>query len=137
VRGTLTETPGQRVYVRDEMESWRTLARLEVTALARGAIGSRPAAKSSSPRRENCPRNFFKASSRDRRHHRPPALPVAEGLFDYRAFLQRQGIHFQLKSGSTNDWQRLSADTRLPWSDRFLAWSQTTLARGCRKWTSR
>jgi hypothetical protein len=36
VRGTLAETPGQRVYVHDKMESWRTLARLEVTGLARG-----------------------------------------------------------------------------------------------------
>ena len=33
VRGTLRETPVQRVIERDEQETWRTLARVDVAAL--------------------------------------------------------------------------------------------------------
>ena len=36
VRGMLAETPSLRVYGRGEQESFRTLARIRVTALARG-----------------------------------------------------------------------------------------------------
>jgi hypothetical protein len=35
---------------------------------------------------------------------RPPP-PLAEGLFNYRDYLQTCGIYYQLKTGSTNDWQ--------------------------------
>ena len=35
-RGRLLETPGERLYVHDEIESSRTLARLTVTAIRRG-----------------------------------------------------------------------------------------------------
>ncbi len=35
VRGKLRETPTQRVYERNQEESWRTMARIEVTALRR------------------------------------------------------------------------------------------------------
>src|SRR6266536_1191321 len=37
LRGTLCETPAQRIYEHPNRESWRTLARLEVAALQRGA----------------------------------------------------------------------------------------------------
>ena len=36
VRGTLAETPSQRVFERDEQELWRSLAQVEVTALKDG-----------------------------------------------------------------------------------------------------
>src|SRR2546427_10036585 len=32
IRGTLPETPSRRAFVQDEKESWRSLARLDVTA---------------------------------------------------------------------------------------------------------
>src|SRR5690348_12190363 len=32
VRGTIHETPSHRIFVQDEKESWRTLARIDVTA---------------------------------------------------------------------------------------------------------
>ena len=60
----------------------------------------------------------------------PPPLPVAGGLFDYRTYLERQGIYFQLKTASAGDWKLLSTNATPSLSDRFLAWSQKTLARG-------
>jgi competence protein ComEC len=61
----------------------------------------------------------------------PPPLPVAEGLFDYREYLRTRGIYYQLKAGSTNDWRLGAAPlARAPLTDRFLNWSQRTLALG-------
>src|SRR5437660_3498768 len=36
LRGTLSETPSQRVYENHQKESWHTLARVEATAVQRG-----------------------------------------------------------------------------------------------------
>ena len=61
---------------------------------------------------------------------RPPA-PLAEGLFDYRDYLQTRGIYYQLKTGSTNDWQlAVPSLANPPLTDRFLNWSRKTLALG-------
>ena len=61
---------------------------------------------------------------------RPPP-PLAEGLFDYRDYLQTRGIFYQLKTSSTNDWQLGAPSlTRPPLTDRFLNWSKRTLALG-------
>jgi len=59
-----------------------------------------------------------------------PSAPVAEGLLDYQTYLRRQGIYFSLKAHAPDDWKLLSTNTARPVSDRFLAWSQATLARG-------
>ena len=60
----------------------------------------------------------------------PPPVPVAEGLFDYRAYLRRQGVYYQLTASSANDWRLLDARTTPPLGDRFLRWARATLARG-------
>jgi competence protein ComEC len=131
VRGTLAETPSQRVYVHDETESWRTLARLEVTALAHGTNWQPASGQILVATPGTLPAGFFEGQPVEIAGIiAGPPIPVAEGLFDYRTFLQRQGIHFQLKAYSTDDWKLLSTNTTPPISDRFLAWSQATLAHG-------
>jgi ComEC/Rec2-related protein len=61
---------------------------------------------------------------------RPPP-PLAEGLFDYRDYLQTRGIYYGLKTSSTNDWQlREPVLISPPLTDRFLNWSKHTLALG-------
>jgi hypothetical protein len=59
-----------------------------------------------------------------------PPVPVAEGLFDYRAYLRRQGVYYQLTASATNDWRLLDARTTPPLGDRFLRRARATLARG-------
>ena len=131
VRGRLADTPSQRVFLRDGVESWRTLARLNVTALASG-INWQPA---NGPilvtTADVLPAGFFSGQEVEISGIlAQPSAPVAEGLLDYRTYLRRQGIYFQLKAYSTNDWKQVSPNLAPPISDRFLGWSQATLARG-------
>jgi ComEC/Rec2-related protein len=60
-----------------------------------------------------------------------PAAPLAEGLFDDRAYLRTRGIYYELKVESPNSWQlREPILPRPPLTDRFLDWSRHTLALG-------
>jgi len=131
VRGRLVETPGQRVYVRDKVEAWRTLALLDVTAMTRGANWQPASGRILVTTSEKLPAKFFAGQQVEIPGViSPPDTPLADGLFDYRTFLRRQGIYFSLKVYSPDDWKLLSTNTALPICDRFLAWSQVTLARG-------
>src|SRR5258706_2266517 len=59
-----------------------------------------------------------------------PPGPLAEGLFDYRKYLGRLGIHYQLQVNTTNDWRLLASAVSPPFSDRFINWAQRALAHG-------
>ena len=131
VRGLLTETPSQRTFVRNDVESWRTLARLNVTALAHGTNWQPASGSIIVTTTGTLPAGFFDGQQVEIAGIiAQPSAPVAEGLLDYRTYLRRQGIYFSLKAGSPDDWKLLSTNTAPPISDRFLAWSQSTLARG-------
>jgi ComEC/Rec2-related protein len=132
VRGTLTETPHLRISGRDHQPTERSLVRVRVVALRRDADWQ-PAAGSimvMTPGVLN--RHFFAGQPVEISGviGRPPP-PLAEGLFDYREYLETRGIFYQLKTGSTNDWQLgVSPLAHPPLTDRFLNWSQHTLALG-------
>jgi competence protein ComEC len=131
LRGTLAEAPTFRVYDHGAEQTWRTIARLEVAAvqpdkeswqLITGTV------LISTP--DVLDTNFHAGSPVEVIGVlRPPTAATAEGLFDYRAHLNWQGIHYQLQVRSTNDWQLLQA-TPPPLSDRFLGWAKDVLARG-------
>jgi competence protein ComEC len=61
-----------------------------------------------------------------------PERPVAEGLFDYRAFLGAQGIYYLLRVSSTNDWRLVpgAAPRSPPIHERFSTWAAAQLAQG-------
>jgi DNA internalization-related competence protein ComEC/Rec2 len=133
-RGSLVETPYQRLYEHHEEQPWRTVALIDVTAVrwakgdwqtARGRVAvSVPGVLS---------REFFAAQTVEFAGVlRPPAGRVAEGLFDYRTYLRRQGIYYQLQVASTNECQLThpEAPGRPPLSDRFAEWAKRTLALG-------
>jgi ComEC/Rec2-related protein len=131
LRGTLAETPSLKIYERDGEQTEHTLAQVHVTELRRvedwqPAVGdiivSTPSALGT---------NYFDGQLVEISGAiAPPPSPVADGLFDYRAYLRRQGIHFTLKTAGVDDWRLLSTNTAPPLSDRFLTWSQRTLALG-------
>ncbi|MBI5802751.1 MAG: DUF4131 domain-containing protein, partial [Verrucomicrobia bacterium] len=134
LRARLTETPTLRVFERDEKESWRSHAVVEVEALGRrgewqpahGLVAvTTPGVLTS---------NFFAGRVVELTGIlREPRAALAEGLFDYRAYLAWQGIYFQLQCADTNDWRLLASallPEQPPVADRFLAWAQRTLARG-------
>lgn len=135
IRGTLAETPSLRAYEHHEEIAWRTIARVDVRELRTTRDGWRPAfgqVTISTPGTGGA--QFFGGRSVEIEGViRPPRSAVAEGLFDYRAFLARQGVYYQLQVESTNDWRLAPTGVqplRHPVADRFGDWARRTLARG-------
>ncbi len=132
VRGTLVETPSLRIFERDEKESYRSVAELDVTGLNRGSEWQPARGRIVVTTIGALPQNCFSGQNVEVTGVlAPPQTPIAPGLFNYRAYLAQLGIHHQLKAGSTNDWRVTEpALTTPPFTDRFLAWAKRTLARG-------
>jgi len=130
VTGRLIETPSLRVFDVESAETFRSMARLEVTTVDFEG-SSRPAQGRMVINTPGIlPAEFFAGQQvRIAGVLAPPKPPVARGLFDYRAHLARQGIYHQLKVEAPGDWTLLSSN-RPPFTDRFIAWASQTLARG-------
>jgi competence protein ComEC len=132
IRGTLAETPQLRVYPSDEGESLRTTARLNATAVQRGTDWQPAYGQITVITPGELSEKFFRGQQvQIYGVIAPPPLPIAEGLFDYREYLKRQEIYFQLKAESSNDWQ-LAGSPKIspPLSDRFKKWAKASLAIG-------
>jgi ComEC/Rec2-related protein len=132
IRGILVESPSLRQTERRGQLAERTVIRVDVREIqldgrwqpARGqvALTCRGALASQFFRRQRLEAEGV---------IKPPPVPVAENLFDYRAYLRHQGIHHQFVVDSTNDCRLApGALTSPPWSERFLPWAQRVLARG-------
>ncbi|HEX4342728.1 MAG TPA: ComEC/Rec2 family competence protein [Verrucomicrobiae bacterium] len=131
VRGTLAETPDTRLHLRDAKEEWRTLAKIKVTALGHGTNWQTAHGEIITVMQAKLPPEFFGGEKVEVAGIiAPPPGPVAEGLFDYQQYLRLQGIYYQLKADSPDDWHLLSTNQTPPISDRFLAWAKNTMARG-------
>ncbi|HLX95870.1 MAG TPA: ComEC/Rec2 family competence protein [Verrucomicrobiae bacterium] len=132
VHGTLLETPRIKIVERDDQQTVRSLARVRVTELRREENWQPATGEVMVATPGTLPANFFAGQPVEITGviARPPPL-LAEGLFDYRDYLETRGIYYQLKTGSTNDWQlRPPPLTHPPLTDRFLNWSKKTLALG-------
>jgi ComEC/Rec2-related protein len=135
LRGALRETPYHRVYQHDSEATWRTLAEIQVRSIRRRGGDWEPATGrivASTP--GILPENFFGGCVVEVEgvlaKPQPPAVP---GQFDYRTYLERRDIHFQLRVSATNDWQlarEFAQPARPPLSDRFSNWAMATLGRG-------
>ena len=132
LRGRLLETPAQRVQLREGKESLRAVALLEVThrvALETGEVPAYGRVLVTTP--GGLESELFGGQTVEVRGVlAQPPLREAEGLFDYREYLRRQRIYYQLKAESHEDWRLLSHLARPPLSDRFQAWAQKVLTRG-------
>ena len=132
VRGILLETPHVKIVERDGQETEHSLAQVRVAELRRGENWQPTAGEIMVATPGTLSDRFFAGQPVEVTGviARPP-VPLAEGLFDYRNYLQTRGIYYQLKTGSTNDWQLTSpALVNPPLTDRFLIWSRKTLALG-------
>ncbi|MBI3882011.1 MAG: ComEC/Rec2 family competence protein, partial [Verrucomicrobia bacterium] len=132
VRGVIAEPPEQRVFERDEEESWRTHVVISVTQIIRKdgispAVGDVAALVSGV-----LDGKFFTGREVEATGVlQPPRGLLAEGLFDYRTYLQRHGIHFQLTTKGPQDWRALGdTNATAPWADRFNDWARVVLGRG-------
>jgi competence protein ComEC len=134
VHGRLRETPSCRLYQRQAGESTNTLAEVEVESLNPGDTWHPAWGRIAVSTRGALGSEFFAG----RRVEivgvlRAPKPAPADGLFDYRTYLARRGIWFQLAADSTNAWRIADAPGESPappLADRFRAWGQRTLARG-------
>src|SRR5580658_3318141 len=132
VRGTLARTPQIKIAERNGGETEHSLAQVQVVEIrtngdwqpAQGEIiVSTPAIPST---------NFFTGQRVEISGViARPSPPLAEGLFDFRDYLRKRGIYYELKTTSAADW-KLGEPVRTgpPLTDRFLDWSQHTLAMG-------
>ena len=132
IRGRLTETPYERVYERRGRENWRTIAFVRVDSISGKALKDGTAhgvvAVSTSG---ILPPGYYQGEAVEISGViQLPKGPLAEGLFDYRKYLRRLGIYYQLQVSSTNDWRLLEPHHGKPLADRFLSWAQAALARG-------
>lgn len=130
VRGTLMETPSLRVHERKGQELARTLVPLQVTALATNDQWQPATGVVLVSTKGELPADFFAGREVEINGViAPPPPPLAEGLFDYRTYLARQGIYYQLKT-DVADWRAVAGPTNAPFADRFLSWAKQTLSRG-------
>ncbi len=135
VRGRLVQTPSNRLYEFDQTENWRTVGQIEVESIRRNGSDWEPAFGRVAFSVPGVLAPEFHAGARVEVTGvvAPPKLPIAEGIFDYRSYLTRQGIYYQLRSETTNGW-RLAHDNNSartpPLSDRFVVWAKGALARG-------
>jgi competence protein ComEC len=132
VRGTLCGPASQRVLERDAQEFWRTLAPVEVTALRINNGPWQPATGlvQTSTRGQELT-NFFAGQAVEVTGVLgPPPGAVAQGLFDYRAYLRRLGVYYQLQAEGTGDWQAVGPVLPAPWTEGFRRWAQSVLGRG-------
>ncbi len=132
IGGTLLETPRQRVFVRDETETWRTMAQVKVTRLRKHDDWQPAFGKIVVVNAGQLPPDFFAGQTVEITGVlAPPPGPLAEGLFDFQTYLRRQEIYFQLKTESSNDWRVVEpALAAAPLADRFRTWAGKTLALG-------
>ncbi|HTD85485.1 MAG TPA: ComEC/Rec2 family competence protein [Candidatus Binatia bacterium] len=131
VRGTLVETPYQRVFNRDGTEHWRTLARIRLEAIALDGQWTTTVGDVIVTTPDILANTFYDGQrvQIDGVIRQPPKA-LAPGLFDYRRYLKTVGVHYQMSVSSTNEWQLLSAPGALPFSARFASWACDMLARG-------
>ena len=132
LRGVLGETPTQRVYERNQEESWRTMARIDVTALHRNRQPWQPAAgRMAVTTLGVISTNLFVGQKVEITGVAgPPKIATADGMFDYRAYLEQQGIYYQLQAASEQDWRVVSSPAMPPLADRFREWARQALALG-------
>jgi predicted membrane metal-binding protein len=135
LRGTLRETPYHRVHksLTTGVDLWSTIAEIEVTQIRLRDDGEwQPAfGRVITTTPGIVPDSFFAGQQIEVGGAlRPARGPVAEGLFDYRAYLAHQGIYYELPVERITDWQILASPRSPPLADRFCAWARKTLARG-------
>jgi competence protein ComEC len=133
VRGAIQAAPSQHIYVRDQREFWHSSALIQADEILldgnwRPAVGRVIAGAPGI-----LPTNVFEGQTVEVRGViQPPRGPLADGMFDARAFYQREGVFYQLQTYAADDWKapRAGDGAKPPLSERFRQWARKTLALG-------
>jgi ComEC/Rec2-related protein len=133
VRGVLITTPERRAVETDSGLKWKSRATIELESIrlrdvwmatsgrVRATVG-----ESLNPRYHRGARVLVSGVLK------PPQTALGPGLFDYRSYLARRGIHYLLITEAAHDWTTIEDEskTSLPRSDCFMHWARKTLALG-------
>jgi len=131
VRGILSETPTIRYSEVGEKTAWHTMARVDVAALRPNREEWKPATGRVAVSTPGQLTNLFAGQTVEISGvAAPPKFAAAEGLFDYRNYLRRLGIYYQLQTTGESDWQILASSRKPPLADWFRNWARRALAMG-------
>ncbi len=132
VRGVLEEDPTERIYQQAGEDVSRTMARVRVTGLKPNRASWQPASgRLAVTTGGEFPEPLWKGQRVEIDGVlAPPDGPLAEGLFDYRAYLRNLGIYYQLQVQSPFDWKVLPPRVVPGLATRFGEWARGVLARG-------
>jgi competence protein ComEC len=133
VRGKLCETPLIKSVERGGRIYWHTAAEMEVSSaeidgqwqVANGRVSlSTPGV---APGFTGCAVEVSGVIQ-------PPKGPAAPGQMDFKAYLRQQGIYYQFRCQTVDDWRIFERpgekQATPPLQDRFRDWAQQTLSRG-------
>ncbi|MDB6121151.1 MAG: ComEC/Rec2-related protein [Pedosphaera sp.] len=132
IRGTLLETPVHRVHKQSDADVHTSMARIRLNAILLDKQNWQPAYGCVvASTRGILPDTIFAGQVVEVFGTlRPAKGPIAEGLFDYRAYLSQQGIYYQLHSQYSTEWQIITSPSHPPLADQFTRWSKKALALG-------
>jgi competence protein ComEC len=129
LRGVVQAPPSQRIYQRDQREFWSSSALIEADEILSGGVWQPAAGRVIAGTAGILPANIFEGQRVEVSGViQPPRGPSARGLFDPRAFYQREGVFFQLQTSGPDNWK--SPPAKWPFSERFRQWARRTLALG-------
>ncbi len=134
VRGVLVETPRRTLHQDSATGApyWTSTATIAASEVRPDGQDWQPAfGRIATTTTDRLPDNFFAGQSVEVASVLEPARgPVAEGLFDYRAYLDHQGIYHEMRLKGAGDWRITGPGASPPLADRFQAWAKKALARG-------
>ena len=132
VRGVLRETPYHRAHEKKGEDAWSSMVQIEVSEISVNNRSWQPASgRIMASTTGMLSDEFFAGCAVEVKGALEPASgPVAEGLFDYRKYLDYQGIYYQLRANKIEDWRIISGPATPPLADRFCTWARRTLAMG-------
>ena len=132
VRGSLVETPREKITENSRFNAERSLARVRTAQIRLNdqwlpAAGDVEITTSGVLASNYCAGQAVEVTG----IISPPPPPLAEGLFDYRDYLAARGVFYELRTKGTNDWSLVEpVRNQIPLADRFLQWSRRTMAYG-------
>ncbi|MDA1274039.1 MAG: ComEC/Rec2 family competence protein [Verrucomicrobia bacterium] len=134
VQGRLIRTPIHRSDVRESSVKWRSSAEIEVDWIETRGVKRRAHGRVIVATPGRLGNEFFGGGSvLVEGVLGLPKKPVVEELFDYREYLRRRGVYYQLVAEGVADWRSISngraSDIR-PLSDRFVEWARANLLKG-------
>jgi competence protein ComEC len=133
LRGRLCETPLPKSHERGGRVYWRSMAEMDVQSVRLDGEW-RSAAGRISISTTGVVYGYSGCAIEVSGVMQPPKGPTAPGQFDYGTYLRHQGIYYQLRCESGEDWRAIDGPGArrgsAPLQDRFRGWARQTLARG-------